>query len=132
MTKTPTKHQQTQSGMALTTVLVFSAVAIIIITLGITLTVIQASSSRQFIAAEQALTLAEAGMENALIRLIRDPNYSGETLTLTAGTATITVVADGTNRIVTVVGENATASRHLQAIVAEENGSSVLTSWQEI
>jgi hypothetical protein len=123
---------KTQAGLALTSVLVFGAVAMIVITLGITLTIIQSGASLQFTSAQRALAAAESGMENALIRLLRDPNYSGETLTLDAGTATITVSEVGGNKAVTVIGDNAGVARTIQVILIEENGSSRVQSWQEI
>lgn len=124
-----------QQALALITVLIFGAFAMIVITFGITLMLIQTDSARQFLAAQKALTLAESGMENALIRLLRNPNYSGEILTLPGGTATIVVSDSGSNKIVTVTadsGNSLNSIRTIQALVVEENGQSLIESWQEL
>jgi len=124
-----------QQALALITVLIFGALAMIVIIFGITLMVIQTDSGRQFFAAQKALTLAESGMENALIRLLRNPNYSGEILTLPTGTATIVVSNSGTNKIVTVTadtGELLNSSRTIEVIVVEEEGRSAVESWREL
>lgn len=124
-----------QQALALITVLIFGAFAMIVITFGITLMLIQTDSARQFLAAQKALTLAESGMENALIHLLRNPNYSGEILTLPGGTATIVVSDSGSNKIVTVTadsGNSLNSIRTIQALVVEENGQSLIESWQEL
>jgi Tfp pilus assembly protein PilV len=128
------KYQQKQ-GLALITVLIFGAVALIVIVFGITLMVIQTNTARQFSSGQKALILAESGMENALLRLLRDPNYSGEILTLGNGTATIEVVSNGSDRTVTVTADSSSvldAKRTIQAIITEENGRIVINSWQEL
>ena len=107
----------------------------IVIIFGITLMVIQTDSGRQFFAAQKAMTLAESGMENALIRLLRNPNYSGEILTLPTGTATIIVSNSGTNKIVTVTADTGSllnSSRTIEVVVVEQDGRSVVESWREL
>lgn len=124
-----------QQALALITVLIFGAVAIIVITFGVTLMVIQTDSVRQFFNAQKALTIAESGMENALLRLLRNPNYSGEILTLPNGTATIIVNNNGSNKTVTVTadtGNLVSSTRTIEAVVIEENGRSIVESWKEL
>lgn len=121
-----------ESGMALVTVLIFGAVAIIVITMGISLMVIQLQSGLQFSSGQEALSVAESGMENALIRLLRNPNYSGETLTFPGATATITVTGTAPNKTVTVVADTLYSVRTIQVTVIEQNGISEVSSWQEL
>lgn len=124
-------RENKQSGMALVTVLIFGVVAIIVITLGITLMIIQTDSSREFASGQEALAVAESGVENAMIRLLRDPSYSGETLTLANGTATI-VVTNGTTKTITVTGQTQFSTRTLQVITSDSDGFTVINSWREI
>lgn len=123
--------QNSQSGMALITVLIFSVVAIIVITLGVTLMIIQSGSSTTTLNAQEALFVAESGMENALIRLLRDPGYTGETLTFDNGTATITVTGT-TNKTVTVTSDVFDIQRQIQVQVTEVNGVTTVNSWEEV
>lgn len=129
------KKHKYQHGLALITVLMFGAVALIVIVFGTTLMVIQADVARQFLSSQKALTVAESGMENALLRLLRDPNYSGEILTLADGTATIEVTGSGLDKTVTVTADTdfvLDSRRTIQAIITEENGRVMVNSWKEL
>lgn len=129
------KKHKYQHGLALITVLMFGAVALIVIVFGTTLMVIQADVARQFLSSQKALTVAESGMENALLRLLRDPNYSGEILTLADGTATIEVTGSGLDKTVTVTADTdfvLDSRRTIQAIITEENGRVIVNSWKEL
>jgi hypothetical protein len=127
------KHKQ--QALALITVLIFGALAMIVIIFGVTLMVVQTDSARQFLAAQKTLAIAESGMENALIRLLRDPNYSGEILTFPNGTATIIVTNDATSKTVTVTADSGNfldSIRTIQAVVVEQSGQSIVESWREL
>lgn len=127
-----TKRMQKKSaGMALVTVIIFAAVATIVITLGITLMVVQTSSSSRVASAQETLIIAESAMENALIRLLRNPNYAGETLTFPNGTATITVTGT-TSKTVTVTAEVLRSKRVLVVHLTESNGVTTIDSWNEV
>ena len=125
------RKPNSQSGMALVTVLIFGVVAIIVITLSITLMVIQTDSSRNFTSGQETLSIAESGAENALIRLLRNPNYSGESLTFPGGTATI-VVTNGANKTITVTAQTLFATRTIQVVTTDQDGFTVIDSWGEI
>lgn len=79
-----------------------------------------------------ARTAAESGAENAVLRLIRDPAYIGETMTLDGGrTATISVTG-GSSPVITSVGTVADVSRRIQVAIQYTNGAVTVTSWKEI
>lgn len=126
------KDNLTQSGMALVTVLIFTAVAVIVITLGISLVVIQADSAIAYSSGQETMIMAESAMENALIRLLRNPNYPGETLTFENGTATITVSGTNPNKLVDVTADGPSSVRKLRVVFSDENGILQVGSWQEI
>lgn len=123
--------KKNESGMALVTVLIFSVVAIIVITLGIMLMVIQTGSSSKVASSQESMFVAESAMENALIRLLRDPNYTGETLTFQNGTATITVEGS-TQKTVTVTSNVLSSNRTLRVTLTENEGASAVSSWREV
>lgn len=77
-----------------------------------------------------ALEAAEAGAENAIIRLIRNPEYTGETLTLASGNATVTV-SGATSKIVRSVGLVGSFSRIINVGVTLTEGVVSVISWQE-
>ena len=125
----PVAHAQ--QGMALVVVLILGAIGILIITLGISLSSLITQANLRYTRGIQALHLAESGAENALMRLIRNPNYSGETLTLTDGTATI-VVSGTSPKVITVNGTSGSVTRTIVVEVADQNGVLTVQSWKEL
>lgn len=81
---------------------------------------------------ERALAVAESGAENAILRLLRDPSYSGEVdLSIGGGSATISVT--GTSPYVIVsTGTVGNFVRQVQVIVEDATGVLSVTNWQEL
>ncbi|HCR92651.1 MAG TPA: hypothetical protein DIU47_01725 [Candidatus Pacebacteria bacterium] len=77
-----------------------------------------------------AYDIAEAGTENALLRLLRNPAYTGETLTVGDGTATITVTGSGTQTI-TSTGRLNNYLRKIQVVVVVDDVDTI-QSWMEV
>lgn len=71
---------------------------------------------------------AESGVENALLRLIRDPAYNGETLSIDGGT----VVVEVNSGIATSTANIANSIRKIQANYVYNNNVLTVTSWKEI
>jgi hypothetical protein len=78
-----------------------------------------------------AFQVAESGAENAIIRLLRDPNYTGETLTVGTGTAVITVTGTTTKTIISS-GTNGSYLRKVQIVVGYVNNVLTISSWEEV
>jgi hypothetical protein len=120
-----------KNGMALVVVLILGVIGIIIITLGLSVSTIITQSNLQFSEGERAQNVAESGVENALLRVLRDPNYEGEVLTIDGETATI-VVSGSNPRIITVTGSVGRAERTIQVQTTDIDGITTLTSWTEL
>jgi|SRR3989344_1583828 len=120
-----------RSGQALVILLVFSAITLTIIAAATTVNIINSSASSWVEQGEVAYNVAESGIENALIRLLRDPAYTGETLTVGDGTATITV--SGTDPVYTVTSTGVIGSfnRRIRAVAQFTGGVMSVTSWTE-
>ena len=74
---------------------------------------------------------AESGVENALLRLLRNPNYIGETLTIGEATAVITVTGVNPKTVVSV-GQNGNFKRKVSAQVTYSNGYYTFSNWKEL
>lgn len=122
---------QAQAGQVLILLLIFMASAIFITTAATATTLINTRSSSDYSLSQDALHIAEAGLDNAILRYTRDRSYSGETITIGPGTATITVSGTGTVTI-TSNGTVGVFTRRVQAVLAVANNNVSLTSWQEI
>lgn len=119
------------SGQTLSVLLVFMAAAIIIISGAVVVTIVNSTSSGNFASGSVALDIAESGAENGLLRLIRNPNYSGEILPVGQGTATITVT-DGATPTLISVGAIGAFSRKIQVKTSYNNNVLTISSWKEI
>jgi hypothetical protein len=119
-----------QKGYLAVTLLVFVVVSVVIATAAIGMSIANLQAVSAYEQSAEALLVAQSGIENALIRLLRDPSYTGETLTVGTGTATITVT--GTNpQTVISKGVLGTKQRTLRAIVDRTNGIVSVTSYSE-
>jgi len=121
-----------KSGVALVLLLVFMAIAITITSAATLLTVSFSQATTRQDVSHAALSVAESGMENALMCLIRNPGYLGETLTVDAGVATINVSNNGDIFTITSTGQVGDFTRTVQALVLDSGGIMSLTSWREI
>jgi hypothetical protein len=121
-----------KSGQALVILLVFMVVATTVTFAAVGLTVSGSqSSTRQELGAE-VYTIAESGVENGLIRLLRDPDYPGETLTVGNGTATIVVDTVGNTSTITATGRVDNFVRVVRVTTVTSGGVLTVSSWQEI
>ena len=116
------------SGQALVALLFFAIIGITIITAS---ALILYTNTAALSVGEQgvyAYYVAESGVEEALIRLIRNPSYTGGTLPVGSGTASIQV----SGGIITSKGTYQNLVRKIQAVtITDQNGLRV-TSWKEI
>lgn len=114
----------------LVALLSFMAVAITLTTAVTVVTLANSLTVSKYSLGQDALNIAEAGADNALLRLTRDPTYTGETLTVGTGTATITV--SGTSpKTITSVGQSGTFRRTIVVTATQTSNVLAVTSWVE-
>ena len=122
--------QRNKTGQALVTLLVFIAVATTITAAATTVTLINSQTTGKFAQGESALTIAQAGADNAILRILRDPNgtYTGEDLTVGGGTAKITVSGSSVKTI-TSEGKDGNFIRKIQVVGTFVNNTFTVSSW---
>lgn len=75
--------------------------------------------------------VAEAGIENAILRLIRDPVYTGETLSV--DNATVLIAVTGSNpKTITATATNGNFKRAIEVQMTLTSGFYTLSGWKEI
>ena len=120
-----------ERGQALITLLFFVLISLTITSGAIIIILINSISVSRFQQGTLAYYAAESGVENALLRLLRDPNYAGETLTV--GNATVVITVTGSNpKTVVSVGQNGNFKRTVQAQMTYSNGYYTFSNWKEI
>jgi len=125
------KSKKLTQGHAAIMLLIFVVVGVAVISASITMNIVQSQSALRYEQSTSALQLAETGVENALLRLLRDPSYTGETLTTPEGSTTINVVG-ATTQTITATASSGTAYKTLQVRVDRSTGALNITSWSEI
>jgi hypothetical protein len=106
----------------------------LLVTTGAAMAVIvntQAATTYELGAFAQAT--AESGLENGLLRLIRNPAYTGETFAVDTGhTAVVTVASSSGTMIITSTGTVSSVTRQMEARVHYTNGILGIDSWKEL
>lgn len=120
-----------QKGQALVTLLVFMVVGVIITSAATIIILVNALSSGRIQRGEEAYYASETGIENGILRLLRDPNYSGETLTVEGGTVVIQVT-QGNPVILTATATLNNIMRKIQAQMIYNDNMLTVSSWKEI
>ena len=125
------KVKSSEGGQALITLLFFVLISLTITSGAIIIIIANSVSASRFQEGTLAYYAAESGIENALLRLLRDPNYTGETLTIGEGTASITVTGANPKTVVSI-GQNGNFKRTVQAQAVYNNGYYTFSNWKEL
>jgi flagellar basal body-associated protein FliL len=126
-----TQKKRGEKGQTLVTLLVFTIVAMTVASAAVAIMINVAQATNRIEGSIDASQVAESGIENALLRLLRDPSYTGETLPVGDGSVVIEVT--GTDpKIVTAIGTVNSYSKTVQATVTFTNNIMQVTSWEEV
>lgn len=119
-------------GQTLVMLLIFIIVAITIATTSVSLIIANAQVTSGTAQSMEAYYAAEAGVENATLQLLRNTNYTGETLQVSeAVTAEINVSHNG-NYVVISKGKSGTFERVIQVNLDYTNNVLSINSWEEL
>jgi len=121
-----------QRGQALVMLLFFMIIAITITSAAVAVIAANSLSSNQLQQGYTARDVAESGAENALLRIIRDPSYTGETMQVGAGTAVIQVSSASGTFYATSSGSLNNDLRKIQVTAVYNNSVLTVQSWNEI
>lgn len=129
--KLTSKLNKTTKGQALTSLLAFTAMAIIVTTGAITVSIINATAGDNFSQGNRALYAAQAGAENAVLKLLRDENYTGTIMQIDSDQVDISVTGSATK---TINSQSAVGSfkRKVEVIGNFNNNVFTVISWKEI
>lgn len=117
-----------RKGQALVTLLFFVIIGITIISAEAIVLYTNILSTTTAEQGMDAYYVAESGVEEGLLRVIRDPSYSGGTLSVGSGN----VVLQVNNGVITATGTYDNAVRKIQVTTTNNNGVLTIDSWKEI
>lgn len=120
-----------QKGQALITLLFFIIIGVTITTAAAVVLLGNNSTTSTVEQGTTAYYAAESGIESALVTLLRNPAYTGETMSV--GNATVIIqVTQGNPIVITATGTYANTLRKIQAKVVYNNNTLSVMSWKEI
>jgi hypothetical protein len=118
-------------GQALISLIFFTMIGMAIATAAIIITLSSTIASSKFQSGTLTFSESESGAENAYLRLLRDPNYKGETMIINGATVVATV-SGTTNIVISSKATSGTFSRTVQIKLQYTNGKYVIQSWKEV
>lgn len=122
----------TSRGAALITLLFFTMIATTVTGAAVVILLVNSLSGAKYQQGTVAYQIAQAGVENAKLRLLRNPSYTGETLDVGDGTAEITVTQNGSNYTILSQGTIGNFMRQIQVEATYSNNLLVVTSTEEV
>ena len=120
-----------QRGQALITLLFFMIIAMTVTSAAIIMILINSLSGMKLQEGEIAYQVARSGGENAVLRLLRNPNYTGETLAVGGGTAVVTV-SGSAPYVILSEGRNGNFLRRVEITADYVNNLLTVTSQREV
>ena len=122
-------------GQALITLLFFTVIGVTVTSAAVVMILVNSLSGAKQQQGEVAYEIAQSGAENGLMRLLRDPTYTGETLPVGSGSATITITGSGTTAnpyVILSKGTNGIFTREVQVKATYQNNLLTVTSRKEV
>lgn len=122
-----------EGGQSLVTLLVFVSSAIIVTSGAVIVAVTNVQSTTRLSRSETVFQVAQAGVEEATIQILRNPSYtvSDALLSIGEGTATINVSGTTTKTIISE-GSIGTIKRKIQVTGDMADNTFAVTDWQEV
>ena len=129
------KNEAVEKGQALITLLFFTIIGVTVTSAAVVMILLNSLSGMKQQQGEIAYEIAQSGADNGLIRLLRNPSYTGETLPVGSGSATITVTGSGTSGnpyVILSKGTNGLFVREVQVTATYQNNLLTVSSRKEV
>lgn len=120
-----------QSGQTLVALLFFVMIGIVATSASIAILFTNLSSEQKFEDAERVRQLSEMGIEKALVSILRDTEYSGETISID-GDSVVVSVSGTTLKVIESVATSGDVSRKIEVNASFSENILTTTSWNVI
>lgn len=120
-----------KQGQALVVLIVFVAIATIIVSSAVVVTIINSRLGSDQTQSANAFSAAEAGVNEAILSILRNSNYTGGTLTVGSAVATINVSGSPAVTIVSV-GSAGRFVKKVQVTGTYAGNAFTVSSWSEV
>lgn len=119
-----------QNGQALTSLLIIMFIGLAIVSASVGIVSTNLASTSGLLVSNDALVVAESGAEDALLKILRNPSYTGGTLPFDIGTATVSISSTSPFTFVST-GQVGQYQRSIRVILNNTDGVTTVTSWKE-
>lgn len=120
------------SGQVLIAMLYIMVIGILVTTGAVYALIGNTQATSMFEAGSLAYSAAESGAENALLRLVRNPFYTGETLVISDEQSAMVTVSTASGVTILSQGTFRTAVKQVEVQVHYNGGELVIDSWREL
>lgn len=122
-----------RKAQTLISLIIVVAISVIVISSVLGLVISNSISTTAIQQSNLVRVAAENGIENALVRLLRDPSYAGETLTPTINgySTTVTVSGDAVNKTIESTATSLNYRRKISVGITYNENIMVINSWQD-
>jgi len=124
-------HHKKQKGQALIMVILIGIIALIAVVSAATLVISELKKNTTVSFGVSQYQITYGALENALMRVLRDPNYTGETVTLATSTCIITV-SGSSPKTVEARCSDGTYSRKINATATFTGGVMAVSGISEV
>ncbi len=125
------KKIKNQSGQAMIAVVGLLSVGLLVASANMMIGVIQHDQALAFQQSDQGRCLAEAGVEESIIRLLRDPDYQGGELVLDDKNVNIEI-SDSNPKVITSSVDYFGKVKTVEAEIILGSGGLEIVSWEDI
>lgn len=120
-----------QTGSVMIALLIFIIVGTLVTSSAVMLMVDNTVISTAELTATEVHNMAESGAENAILRLLRDPSYTGETMIV--GDGQVVVIVTGSEPIiVNSQASLASTQKTVEVELSRQNGVLTVNSWEAV
>lgn len=119
-------------GQAMVTVLYVVVIGILVTTGAVFVLMSNSSVASIETRGLLARSAAESGAENALLKLIRDPSYSGETMQIDQNRSATVTVTGTSPQTITSIGTMGSLVRRIQITLEYNDGIRTILSWNDL
>ena len=131
MTKNIKHKKHLKNGFALITLIVFMVIMTTVMAAAVSVLIINSETSGKVQQSTVAATVAESGAENAVLRMLRNPNYIGEDLPIEPGIAKITVTGSNPYVITSTGTYKNFKKTTIVNVNYDSNNRLVISNWGE-
>ena len=127
------KHRNWRSsGQALLTVIFIAVIGVLITTGALYALLNNINTATLKEVGTMTHSAAESGIENALIRLIRNPSYTGETMIFDDNRTVVVTVTGTSSQTITATATMGFVTQRVSVVIHYNEGVLMIDSWKSI